>query len=310
MVKKEPFEFIGLQPPTKLPIKTEEFGSHPSFSKFISKSSNKRKRCTIQSDAIAKRLKFDIGVLNQLNDEFFLPNPTDFSYDQPNQIPGVHDMLDLVREPRGVKSDLVVEVLEEPIPKNMLKKLQPLPIPPDTLQVPILLKQHETAGIVNSESLLFGTKKESFEDDDIPPFLPIVRNEPSQFPAVGMTERKIKMESYLNSIKAENSFELSSCATAWPGGYDVELSAKVGFPTRRIEMPHCPGKKPKVKVRWHLFCSHCQRVFFARPTPKNSRYVVNHQCSADENKRKQYIIGVKGRKCRRNHEDPCVLRIE
>lgn len=310
MVKKEPSELRGFEPYSSLPIKTEDFGSHSTLTKSVSKSSNKRKRCTIQSDAIAKRLKFHIGVLNQLNDKFFLPDPYDFSYDQPSQAPGVDDMLDLVHEPRSVKSDLVVEVLEEPIPKNMLQKLQPLPIPPDTQQVPIFLKQQETAGIVNSESLRFETKKESFEEDDIPPFLPIVRNEPSEFPAVGLAERKRKMQNYLDSIKTENSLELSSCSSAWPGGYDVQLSAKVGFPTRRIEMPHCPGKKPKVKVRWHLFCSHCQRVFFARPTPKNSRYVVNHQCSADQGKRKQYIIGVKGRKCRRNHEDPCVLRIE
>lgn len=90
---------------------------------------------------------------------------------------------------------------------------------------------------------------------------------------------------------------------------DAELSRLVGYRTKRILIPNIPGKKPRLKARWSLFCYHCEKVFYARPTPKNSRYVVNHQCSSDNNCRKQYILGVKGRKCCLDHTTPCIVKI-
>jgi len=90
---------------------------------------------------------------------------------------------------------------------------------------------------------------------------------------------------------------------------------------RVIEVPKTSGKKPKVEKRWQLLCNHCKVLFLARPTPKNSRYVVNHQCQPDgvrrqtchqfmRLKRKQYIIGVKGRNCVLPHESACIQHVE
>jgi len=78
---------------------------------------------------------------------------------------------------------------------------------------------------------------------------------------------------------------------------------------RVIEVPKNSGKKPKVEKRWQLLCNHCKVLFLARPTPKNSRYVVNHQCQPD-GVRRQYIIGVKGRNCVLPHESACIQHVE
>lgn len=77
---------------------------------------------------------------------------------------------------------------------------------------------------------------------------------------------------------------------------------------RVIEIPKTKGKKPKVSKRWQLLCSHCDTLFFARPTPKNSRYVVNHQCKND--RRRQYIIGIKARNCNKPHTTACIQHVE
>jgi len=78
---------------------------------------------------------------------------------------------------------------------------------------------------------------------------------------------------------------------------------------RVIEVPKTSGKKPRVEKRWQLLCNHCKVLFLARPTPKNSRYVVNHQCQPD-GIRRQYIIGVKGRNCVLPHESACIQHVE
>lgn len=79
---------------------------------------------------------------------------------------------------------------------------------------------------------------------------------------------------------------------------------------RVIQIPKTRGKKPKVIKRWQLLCSHCDTLFFARPTPKNSRYVVNHQCKTLGNRRRQYIIGIKARNCTSSHTSPCIQHVE
>lgn len=68
-------------------------------------------------------------------------------------------------------------------------------------------------------------------------------------------------------------------------------------------------KQPKLKSRWTLFCVHCNSVFLARPTPKNSRYVVNHVCNKNDKKRRQFVLGVKSRRCNIEHEGACVQRL-
>lgn len=90
------------------------------------------------------------------------------------------------------------------------------------------------------------------------------------------------------------------------GEYDRELSKKLGFKARRVPISMEKGRKPRVTKRWKLFCAHCETLFFARPTPKNSRYVVNHNCC---DRRKQYIIGVKTRGCTIQHPHACIQRL-
>jgi len=77
----------------------------------------------------------------------------------------------------------------------------------------------------------------------------------------------------------------------------------------KVTHRHTPGKKPKLKARWTLMCGHCGKIFSARPTPKNSRYVVNHICPLHENKRKQFVIGTKARKCAHEHIGPCIQQL-
>lgn len=78
---------------------------------------------------------------------------------------------------------------------------------------------------------------------------------------------------------------------------------------KKVNKKHTPGKKPKLKARWTLMCNHCGKIFCARPTPKNSRYVVNHMCPMHGNKRKQFVIGIKARRCEKEHEGPCIQQL-
>merc|ERR1719384_2426008 len=64
-----------------------------------------------------------------------------------------------------------------------------------------------------------------------------------------------------------------------------------------VPIPNTRGKKEKLTCKWNLHCSHCLLTFSARPTPKNSRYVVNHQCEANGHQRKQFIVGGVARNC-------------
>lgn len=92
----------------------------------------------------------------------------------------------------------------------------------------------------------------------------------------------------------------------------LDSSKQDGFPSeyRKVVMESTPGKKPKMHARWHLFCKHCGIVFRARPTPKNSRYVVNHACRVDPcGKRRQFIVGVRKRRCSIVHHGNCLERI-
>jgi len=78
---------------------------------------------------------------------------------------------------------------------------------------------------------------------------------------------------------------------------------------KKVTHKHTPGKKPKLKNRWTLMCGHCGKIFNARPTPKNSRYVVNHICPKHGNKRKQFVIGTKARRCMKEHDGPCIQQL-
>jgi len=115
-------------------------------------------------------------------------------------------------------------------------------------------------------------------------------------------KRKAKKRSRRKPIKIEPNF----CDDDFTGDYDRELSKKLGFKARRVPISMAKGRKPRVTKRWKLYCAHCEVLFFARPTPKNSRYVVNHNCYK---RRKQYIIGVKTRGCMTPHSHSCIQRL-
>jgi len=60
-----------------------------------------------------------------------------------------------------------------------------------------------------------------------------------------------------------------------------------------------------------LFCNHCKRTFKAKPTYRSrfNHTLVNHSCSGT--KRRQYVLGVKRRKCKYdcNSVQGCIYRI-
>lgn len=116
-------------------------------------------------------------------------------------------------------------------------------------------------------------------------------------------KRKVKKRARRKKpLKLEPNFDDTDSS----GEYDRELSLKLGFKAKRIPISMAKGRKPRVTKRWKLYCAHCEVLFFARPTPKNSRYVVNHNCFK---RRKQYIIGVKTRGCHIQHSHSCIQRL-
>lgn len=90
----------------------------------------------------------------------------------------------------------------------------------------------------------------------------------------------------------------------------VRVNQDLACYTKIIEPKNKPGKKPKLKTKWTLICAHCKEIFHARPTPKNSRYVVNHICANDFKKRKQFVIGTRSRKCKKDHKGPCMTQLK
>jgi len=84
-------------------------------------------------------------------------------------------------------------------------------------------------------------------------------------------------------------------------------------PTKR--KAHPDSAKSDMRKRAPLFCCHCRKIFYASPTKRISkmfpegRSVINHQCNSGHhyNQRKQYVIGVRHRKCKNIHSQPCIV---
>lgn len=59
-------------------------------------------------------------------------------------------------------------------------------------------------------------------------------------------------------------------------------------------------------VRVRLYCAHCERFFYAKPTKRVNLHVLNHQCNGD--KRKQFVVGRHHRRCSYKHpaDVPCI----
>jgi len=62
---------------------------------------------------------------------------------------------------------------------------------------------------------------------------------------------------------------------------------------------------PTVKGgRFLMCCSHCSKVFWAKPTEREGRFVYNHECSSLP--RRQYVVGGFHRKCPFEHSYACI----
>lgn len=62
------------------------------------------------------------------------------------------------------------------------------------------------------------------------------------------------------------------------------------------------------RSRFRLFCSHCTTTFWAKPTQRMKKFVVNHRCEGAK-KRRQFVIGSYHRKCAYSHSAPCVYHL-
>jgi hypothetical protein len=170
--------------------------------------------------------------------------------------------------------------------------------PPEIIEIPIIAPTHcptarfPQAVVPSLQSIFVKSEKQDFTR--LTPHL--VKMKKPKF------KRKAKKRSRRKPLKIEPNF----CDDDFSGDYDRELSKKLGFKARRVPISMAKGRKPRVTKRWKLYCAHCEVLFFARPTPKNSRYVVNHNCYK---RRKQYIIGVKTRGCMTPHSHSCIQRL-
>jgi len=166
--------------------------------------------------------------------------------------------------------------------------------PPEIITVPVITPiQYQRTDIPSLQSIFVKTEKVQ----DLSPYF--LKMKPPKF------KRKAKKRTRRKPLKLEQNFDDDTDSLS--GEYDRDLSKKLGFKARRIPISMAKGRKPRVTKRWKLFCAHCEVLFFARPTPKNSRYVVNHNCCSK--RRKQYIIGVKTRGCVTQHSHSCIQRL-
>jgi hypothetical protein len=78
-------------------------------------------------------------------------------------------------------------------------------------------------------------------------------------------------------------------------------------PAPVIRAPLSTRKIGKKKTKRPIFCRHCNKTFWAKPTAKKSFHVVNHQCSG--NPRLQFTVNARNRhrRCHVNHEPPCLI---
>jgi len=95
--------------------------------------------------------------------------------------------------------------------------------------------------------------------------------------------------------------------------YETALLNKPGFlpcskkkkRTRRRKARRKPpadsGRKDK---RQRMHCAHCDNDFWAKPTERDGRFVLNHKCAGIP--RRQYVVGGWHRKCSLNHYPPCI----
>eukprot|EP00492_Amphilonche_elongata_P001004 TRINITY_DN1598_c0_g1_i2.p1 TRINITY_DN1598_c0_g1~~TRINITY_DN1598_c0_g1_i2.p1 ORF type:complete len:144 (-),score=21.19 TRINITY_DN1598_c0_g1_i2:160-591(-) len=123
-------------------------------------------------------------------------------------------------------------------------------------------------------------------------------------------KREVKVEpSDPDFVPLQNPFDSISNLAALPPPIDGFTNAPVDYRRRRRKRK--TPRKPPAKVtgrpvdkRLRMHCSHCRRDFWAKPTCREGRYVLNHKCS--DQPRRQYVVGGWHRKCNLNHFAPCI----
>jgi len=209
---------------------------------------------------------------------------------------------------------------------NHIMSISPDALPEDLPDLPAVI---EWPGVekrnFRNRTMQYLEQRSEYEDMEIPPEIPQRPNVPLS-PKV-KTEKLLDVNKNIDrDLKAPfNPFREVSLPVI-PSAKKVKKERKKGkLKTKRekvrdppvqnvdsykkVTNKHTPGKKPKLKNRWTLMCGHCGKIFNARPTPKNSRYVVNHICPKHGNKRKQFVIGTKARRCEKEHEGPCIQQL-
>lgn len=83
-----------------------------------------------------------------------------------------------------------------------------------------------------------------------------------------------------------------------------EETAKEKKKRRRKIRRKPPQISNRVDKRQRMHCAHCKTDFWAKPTCRDGRYVLNHKCTNIP--RRQYVVGGWHRKCSLNHYAPCV----
>jgi len=130
----------------------------------------------------------------------------------------------------------------------------------------------------------------------------------------GLDQNAVKQE---RDVKTDLIGHQTIKHLAFPSSESVCYPAVSPPPKQQSPVYH-PYRKPRIlndykkkyerkrKERRHLRCNHCQAVFFAKPTKRDGKYLVNHTCT-HSTRRIQYIIGSRHRKCSISHPKmPCI----
>jgi len=90
------------------------------------------------------------------------------------------------------------------------------------------------------------------------------------------------------------------------------------IPLEKTQNAITPGEGKRNRRK--IYCAHCEKTFFAKPTRRDSKYILNHCCRNPDRrpdlnfpteKRKQYVLGKHHRKCRLHDEsEPCLAFVD
>lgn len=149
-----------------------------------------------------------------------------------------------------------------------------------------------------------------------------MENKPEEQTMESLEQRKGLLEEQLSQVeKAMSNKRRLEADTPNKKRQKIEVKSESQheYLPREIE-PLPPPKPPSPKksksetksrrkshlVRVRLYCAHCERFFYAKPTKRVNLHVLNHQCNGD--KRKQFVVGRHHRRCNYEHpaDVPCI----